>query len=116
METKIKFLHEYDADTMVCIKSAYEDLQLMIKEIFTNLLTMPFQLSFGEFILLFEKYDWQDIISKVEDFDFLIDRFKYTSVFDCLQELLVDDTQVNSLKELKSNTYIRYRNNKTDPS
>jgi len=41
MEMKNKSLLKYDAGTLACVHSAYEDLQLMIEEIFTDLLQIP---------------------------------------------------------------------------
>jgi len=116
METRNNTLKKYDADTLACIQSAYGDLQLMIKDIFTNIYAIPDQLSFEDFIFLFKKYDWQDIIDKVEEVNFFIDSNNSNSVYNCLLNSLIDDVSVKPIKGLQSNTYLRYRTNKTDPS
>ena len=107
METKNKSIKKYDADTMVCIQSAYEDLQLMIKEIFTNIKSIPDQLSFEQFITLFEKYDWQDIIYMIEEYNYLEAQQDYPSLYDLLFETLKADEGVYCIDGFRNNSYYR---------
>lgn len=94
MATKNKSLRKYDAPTMACIQSAYEDLQLMVEEIFTKIKTISNQLSFEEFILLFEQYDWQDIIDKLEEYDYLAAQQYYPSLYALLNDSFIADKSI----------------------
>jgi hypothetical protein len=107
---------KYNASTMFCIQSAYEDLCLMIDEIFTHIKGFPNQLTFDEFILLFENYDWGDIILKVEDIDNWIDQDKTKSVYKLLNKSLLEDICVVTILGHAHNTYFTHYFNKKDPS
>ena len=52
-----------------CLESAYDDLQLMISEIFIKVKSIPNQMSYENFAILFETYDWENIIDALEELD-----------------------------------------------
>lgn len=85
MKNKATSKPNVNSDINICIHSAFEDLQLMIRDIFTNVGKIQPQLSFKEFVSLFERYDWQDIMDKIEELenfdniDFNIPLFIYLS-------------------------------------
>lgn len=103
------------SDIDICMHSAYEDLQLMIKDIFTNVGLIQPQLSFKELSSLFERYDWQDIIDKIEDINYNhIQCFNQMSVYELLLSSLINDKNILLLHSPLENTYYNCRKNEKD--
>jgi hypothetical protein len=106
METRSKILKKYDAHTMSCIQAAYEDLHLMIEEIFIYVKEIPNQLSFKEFTLLFEKYDWQDIIFIIEYIDSIFNLRNQKSVYELMNKLISEEKSIYPIETITDNSYI----------
>ena len=90
-----------------CLESAYEDLQLMIEEVFINVSKMPGQLSFPEFVYLFEKYDWKDLIDALEELDNLENSLNQSSTFEGLVSYFNQDYHIRMINDPAENSYYK---------
>jgi hypothetical protein len=79
----------------------------MIEEIFTSVKAIPIQLSFNEFILLFEQYDWQDIINCIEDLHAIEHIDNLRSVYNYLRKLIIEDESIVMIHDITQNSYIQ---------
>jgi hypothetical protein len=68
-----------------CLQAAYSDYQDLVDNEFINLKHFSYPLSYPEFVRLFEKYDWGDIIEAMEELDYSI----YVSDFENINQALV---------------------------
>jgi len=107
MKTKVDLINNTKSDIGICLCSAFKDLQSMIKDVFVYFGMVPNQLSFEEFTSLFGKYDWQDIIDKIEELDNQDFIDHKNSVFNHLSALLNQDKQVKTISNPKENSYYK---------
>ncbi|MHA1981094.1 MAG: hypothetical protein ACTSXN_08390 [Promethearchaeota archaeon] len=90
-----------------CLQSGYEDIQLMIKEVLINVSKIPCQLSYPEFVYLFEKYDWKDIIEAIEELDILENSLNQSSIFEGLINLFTKDGNIRMINDSAENSYYK---------
>jgi hypothetical protein len=89
-----------------CLQSAYEDLLQMMKDAFTNLSNLGYELSFDELVWLFGRYDWSDIIENLVELE-------YYSVIDTNKSLFIllmnsmNSAQIEKVESKWDNSYFK---------
>ena len=61
----------------------------------------------NEFILLFEQYDWQDIINCIEDLHAIEHIDNLRSVYNYLRKLIIEDESIVMIHDITQNSYIQ---------
>lgn len=99
--------YQDDKILLECIKSAYEDLQVLLQWVFTNINKHPNQLTFSELFSLFICYDWNDIFNHLEELENCNDLFYKASVYSSIIETLKADSNIIPLNDPRGNTYYK---------
>jgi len=95
-----------DTELMDCVNSAYNDLQILLKDSFINLSRLPYQLTLVQFSSLFICYDWQDIFNSLEELENLPSLTGIRSVSHILKKSLIKD-QIAQIANPRENTYYK---------
>jgi len=86
---------------------AFEQLNEIIVKEFPRVASIPQQLSIATFTSIFNKYDWEDIVRKLEDLNDWEVVSKQKSLSKILQTFLTNDKTIHPIDEGKVNSFIK---------
>ena len=88
-----------------CLDSAYEDVNSLIENVFTNIGRHGFKLTYEELVYLFDKYDWKDIIDALEEVENSLPPNDHQNLHIDLIKV-IDDYRPVILRSKWSNSYL----------
>jgi hypothetical protein len=96
-----------EADLKDCLSSAHTDLQILLKDIFTNLAQLSGQLTIYDLYSLFKFNDWNDIFNQLEELENNSCLQGTESLFSILTYSLESDPDIKLLNGPRENTYYK---------
>jgi hypothetical protein len=105
---KIKNVESYERDEEKELETiAFKEIKTIIRETLPKVASIPKQLSYEEFKSLYAKYEWQDIINKIEELEDWKDVKKQNSLHNILLIFLKNGKGVKPMPKGEKNFFFR---------